>query len=78
MRKFKNWTGAPQWLSWLGGHLTFDFSSGHDLRVVKLGPTSGSTLSVGLLEILSPFPSAPLAHALALSLSLSLYLPKSG
>ena len=26
-------------------HLTLDFSSGHDLRAVRLSPVSGSTLS---------------------------------
>ena len=35
----------------LGGsvkHLTLDFGSGHDLRVVRLSPLSGSALSVEL------------------------------
>lgn len=36
---------------------TLGFSSGHDLPVVRLRPTSGSVQS--LCQILSPFPSHP-------------------
>ena len=34
--------------------MTLDFSSGHDLRVVRLSPKSGSVLSMDLLKIISP------------------------
>ena len=44
-------------------HLTLGFSSGHDLRVVRLNPTSGSMLSKSL------FLSLPLLSARLLSLS---------
>ena len=45
--------GAPEWLS----HLTLDFSSGHDLRVLGSSPMLGSVLS----GILSGSLSLPLA-----------------
>ena len=42
---YKNATlGEPGWLSWLK-HLTLDFGSSHDLRVVRSSPILGSTLS---------------------------------
>ena len=34
------------WVAELVEHLTFDFVSGHDPRVMELSPVSGSTLSV--------------------------------
>ena len=43
-------------------HLTLDFSSGHDLTVVRLSPMSGSTLE---FNILSPFAPPPLMHVLS-------------
>ena len=49
------------------GHLTLDFSSGHDLRVVGSGPAQGSYSVGSLLEILS-LPAPPPPPALALSL----------
>ena len=47
--------------------LSLDFGSGHDLRVLGyIGSTSGSTLSGGLLEILSvslyPTPASSFVH----------------
>ena len=36
------------WMALSVKHLTLDFSSGHDLRVMKLSLGSGSTLSVEL------------------------------
>ena len=53
---------------------TLDFGSGHDLRVVRLSPTSAVHWVWSLLEILSTFPSAPppthaQEHTGALSLS---------
>ena len=52
---------APGWLSRLIGP-TLDFGSGHDHRVVRLSPASGSVLSK---ESVCPSPSAPPpAHAL--------------
>ena len=40
-----------------------DFGSGHDLRVMRLSPTSGFILSGELLEILGlPLPLPPLLH----------------
>ena len=51
-------------------HLTIGFSSGHDLRVLRSSPVSGSAVMRSLLEILSssPSPSALPTHALSLSL----------
>jgi len=41
-------------------HLTLDFGSCHDLRVVRSSPASGSALSMEpAWDSLSPFPSAP-------------------
>jgi len=47
---------------------TLDFGSGHDLRVVRSIPVSGSTLGWSLLGILSLPPPLPL---LLLELSIS-------
>ena len=52
------------------GRPTLDFGSGHDLRVLGSNPEMGSTLSVSLLELLSPPP--PLPPPLTLSLTLCL------
>ena len=41
------WGGAPGWLS-LFKHLTLDFGSGNDPRVVGSSPMSGSALSMEL------------------------------
>ena len=56
----------------LAEHSIFGFSSGHDLRVLGLSPTSGARVSGSLLEILSIslFLFLPLLICL-LSLSLS-------
>ena len=38
-----------QWRAWVaqpGKHLTLDFGSGHDLRVVRSSPMLGSTLNM--------------------------------
>ena len=43
-----------QWVK----HLTLDFSSGHDLRVLRSSPMLGSALPGSRLEILSP-PAPP-------------------
>ena len=43
--------------------LNLDFGSDHDLRVVRLSPTSGSVPAWSLLEILSP--SAPPPRSLS-------------
>ena len=51
-------------------HLTLDFRSVHDLRVVGLIPVSGSVLSIEPLSILSPF-APSLAYTPSLFLSLS-------
>ena len=50
-------------------HLTLDFCSGHDPRVVGSSPMSGSVLNVELARDPSLLPSAPLVHSLSLSLS---------
>ena len=44
-------TGA--WVAQSVDHLTLDYSSGYDPKVMGLSPESGSTLRVELLEILS-------------------------
>ena len=49
-------------------HLTLDFGSGHDPRVLVSSPALGCALNVGLCEILSLSPSAPPLPAPALSL----------
>ena len=47
-------------------HLALDFRSGHDLRVVRLSPGSGSALGVELLESPStPLPLLSLFHSLS-------------
>ena len=43
------------WVAHLVKHLTLDFGSGHDLRVVRPSPTSGSARGMELLKILSLF-----------------------
>ena len=35
------------WVAQLFKYLTLDFDSGHNLRVVRLSPTSGSSLGIG-------------------------------
>jgi len=52
------------WVTQLMKRPTLDFSSGHDLRVVRSSPASGSCWAWSLLKILSPLT--------LLSLSLSL------
>ena len=68
--KNKFYLGAPGWLS----QLSVDFSSGHDLRVMKLSPASGSALNMepawDAFSLSSSAPS-PSSHALSHSLSLS-------
>ena len=55
-------------------HLTLDFGLGHDFRVVRLSPVSGSMLRMEPAKVsLSPSPSAS-APAPLLSLVLSLSL----
>ena len=63
--------GAPGWLSWLSIWL---FSSGHDLREVRLIPPWGSTLSresawdsLSLPLPSDPSPTTAFAHAFSLS-----------
>lgn len=63
MRKGSVW-GA--WVARMVQRLTFDFGSGHDVRVKRSGPMLGSTLKT---ESTSPSPSVP-PHFPALSLSL--------
>ena len=53
---------------------TLDFSSGHDLSVVRWNPISGPVLSGSLLELLSFLLSLPRSHVCTLSLSLSISL----
>ena len=58
-----------EWGTWWHSQLkrlALDFSSDHDLRVLGLSPTVGSTLSRESLRILSPFAPPP-THACALS-----------
>ena len=58
--------GASEWLSRLSVQL--DFSSGHDLIVLRLSPMLGSLLTAqSLLRILSPSLSLPLPSFLSLS-----------
>ena len=54
-------------------HPTLDFGSGHDLKVVRSSPMSGSTLSMAGAagDSLSPSFSAPPPLAFPLPLSLS-------
>ena len=73
----KPWAGGA-WVAQMVGHLTLDFSSGHDLMVLGSSPMWGSVLTVwSLLGILSPFLSLFAPHPLPMhtqvpSLSLSL------
>ena len=58
-----------EWGTWWHSQLkrlALDFGSDHDLRVLGLSPTVGSTLSRESLRILSPFAPPP-THACALS-----------
>ena len=51
---------------------TLDFNSGHDLRIMRLSPTSDSEPNTVCLETSSPSPSArppTLTHTLSLFLS---------
>ena len=45
-QKEKNMFCRGAWVAQLVGHLTLDFDSGHDPRVVGLSPTPGSMPSV--------------------------------
>ena len=66
----KNHQGT--WMAQSVEHLTLDFSSVHDTRLVGPRPTSGSSLSVGILNLvgfplsLSLCPSPPLVGMLSL------------
>ena len=55
-------TEDPEWFSWLS-----DFSSGHDLRVMKLSPVVDSTLCGVFLRLSLSLPIS-LTHALSLFL----------
>ena len=62
----------PEWATCVAQsikHLTLDFRTGHDLRVVRLSPMSGSSFSVeAAWDSLSPSASPPAhVHVLALS-----------
>ena len=64
------------WGAWMAQsvrHLTVDFTSGHDLMVLRSSPTLGSRLGVKPAYY-SLSPSALHARTYALSLSLSLSL----
>ena len=43
---FKEEIKRGTWVAQLVEHLTLDFSSGHDFKVMKLSPKSHSTLSM--------------------------------
>lgn len=61
-------------------HLTFGFSSGADLRVVRLSPASDSALSAGHLRLslsLYPFSATPCAHACVGSLIIKILKKKN-
>ena len=62
---------ADAWGAWVAQLVkcpTLDFSSGHDLTVVRSSPTLGSMLSMGpAWDPLSPSRSAPLFHSHTLS-----------
>ena len=63
----------PEQLSWLKGfkHLTLDFSSGHDLRVMRFSPESDTEWSLHeTVSLLLPLPPNPCSHTCLLSLSL--------
>lgn len=69
----KNTKEWGTWVAQLVKHLTLDFGSGHDLRVVGSRPVSGSLLSGSLLEILFlPLPLRLHAHIYTQSISLPL------
>jgi len=57
----KMWYIGGTWVAQSVNHLTLDFGSGRDLRVMGLSPTLGSVLSGE-----SAYPSPP-AHAFSLS-----------
>ena len=44
-KRILKFIGRATWVAQSGKHLTLDCSSGHDLRVLSLSPTLGSTLS---------------------------------
>ena len=69
----KSWRRAPGWLKSVK-RLSLAFGSGHDLKVMRWSPVSGSLLkilSLCLCLSLSPsfFPSAPLLHSLSQQIS---------
>ena len=67
--EFKNNSKGGAWVTQSVEHLTLDFSSGHDPRVVASRATWGSVLSMRLAwDSLSP--SAPLPHSHSLSLKI--------
>ena len=45
-QNFKNHNLVGAWVAQLVEHLTLDFGSGHDLRVMRLSPGSGFTLGM--------------------------------
>ena len=45
-RSFKAYISRGAWIVLLVKHLTLGFGSGHDLRVIRLNPTSGSAQGV--------------------------------
>ena len=66
---FKNRLTRGIWMAQSVEHPTLDFGSGHDLWVVDRAPWQAWHSLGSLLEILSPFPSAPFpvrAHSFSL------------
>ena len=59
--------GRGAWVPELVKHPALGFSSGHDLRVMRLSLVSGSTLSVALAWDAFPLPLPPLAYNLSFS-----------
>ena len=65
---FKSYNKAGTWAAQSVKHLTFDFSWGHDLRVMGRSPTLGSSLSRSLLLSFSgSICSSPCSCSLSLS-----------
>ena len=62
-KKKKRKSTRGTWVAHSLERLTLDFSSGHDLGVVRLSPTAGSALST---ESSGPTPSALPPHSLSL------------
>ena len=65
---YKKKGGGP-WVAQSGKHLSLEFGSGHDLRVMRLSPALGSMLGVEPVKILCLSAPPPLIRECSFSLS---------